>query len=49
MLAMPKPNSRADVAHVARLARLRLTDDELAGRTGALIDRLRTRRNGAPA
>jgi proteasome beta subunit len=27
----------------------RLGDDELAGRTGALIDRLRTRRNGAPS
>ena len=29
MLAMSQPISRADVAHVARLARLRLTDDEL--------------------
>ena len=28
-MTQPKPISRADVAHVARLARLRLTDDEL--------------------
>jgi aspartyl-tRNA(Asn)/glutamyl-tRNA(Gln) amidotransferase subunit C len=29
MIAMPARISRADVAHVARLARLELTDDEL--------------------
>jgi aspartyl-tRNA(Asn)/glutamyl-tRNA(Gln) amidotransferase subunit C len=29
MLHMPQPISRADVAHVARLARLHLTDREL--------------------
>ena len=36
MLAMSQPISRDDVAYVARLARLRLTDDELELFTGQL-------------
>jgi aspartyl-tRNA(Asn)/glutamyl-tRNA(Gln) amidotransferase subunit C len=36
MLAMSQPISRDDVAHVAKLARLRLTDDELDQFTGQL-------------
>lgn len=36
MLAMSQPISRDDVAHVAKLARLRLTDDELDRFTGQL-------------
>ena len=36
MLAMSQPISRDEVAHVARLARLRLTDDELDEFTGQL-------------
>ena len=38
---MPDPLSREDVAHVARLARLTLTDDELDRYTGQLADILR--------
>jgi aspartyl-tRNA(Asn)/glutamyl-tRNA(Gln) amidotransferase subunit C len=34
--SMSQPISRADVAHVAHLARLRLTDDELELYTGQL-------------
>ena len=33
---MPEPITRADVEHVARLARLALTDDEVARFTGEL-------------
>jgi aspartyl-tRNA(Asn)/glutamyl-tRNA(Gln) amidotransferase subunit C len=36
MPAMSQPISREDVAHVARLARLRLTEDELDQFTGQL-------------
>jgi aspartyl-tRNA(Asn)/glutamyl-tRNA(Gln) amidotransferase subunit C len=36
MLGMSQPISREDVAHVAQLARLRLTDDELDLYTGQL-------------
>lgn len=36
--AMPERISRDEVAHVARLARLELTDDELATFTGQLAD-----------
>ncbi len=44
MTAMPVPISREDVAHVARLARLDLTDDELAQFTvqlGAVLEHAR--------
>ena len=36
MAAMAEPISRADVAHVARLARLELTEEELERFTGQL-------------
>ena len=41
MAAMAEPISRADVAHVARLARLDLTEDEIdrfTGQLGAVLD-----------
>ena len=38
VLPMPERISRDDVAHVARLARLTLTDDELDRYTGQLAD-----------
>ncbi len=44
MSAMPAPISRADVVHVARLARLALTDDELERFTdqlGAVLEHAR--------
>jgi|HubBroStandDraft_6_1064221.scaffolds.fasta_scaffold1279149_2 aspartyl-tRNA(Asn)/glutamyl-tRNA(Gln) amidotransferase subunit C len=44
MTAMASPISRADVAHVARLARLDLTDDELEQFTvqlGAVLEHAR--------
>jgi aspartyl-tRNA(Asn)/glutamyl-tRNA(Gln) amidotransferase subunit C len=44
MAGMPAPISRADVAHVARLARLELTDEELEQFTdqlGAVLDHAR--------
>lgn len=36
MTAMPQPITKQDVAHVAQLARLRLTDEELEQYTGQL-------------